>query len=126
MGANLSLQELIKLRDKLIEEILNNFSNWTNSIDSGISIIESNGIKIDSLKTTDNMLKELSDIPLYDEEYINKLGLILDKQKELIQTLEDNRRTLLEEANQFSKKNKVIDNYVSVNNDSIFIDRDIF
>lgn len=126
MGANLSLQELIKLRDKLIEEILNNFSNWTNSIDSGISIIESNGIKIDSLRTTDNMLKELSDIPLYDEEYINKLGLILDKQKELIQTLEDNRRTLLEEANQFSKKNKVIDNYVSVNNDSIFIDRDIF
>lgn len=126
MGADLSLQKLIKLRDKLIEEILNNFSNWTNSIDSGISIIESNGIKIDSLRTTDNMLKELSDIPLYDEEYINKLGLILDKQKELIQTLEDNRRTLLEEANQFSKKNKVIDNYVSVNNDSIFIDRDIF
>ncbi len=42
MDTNINYEELLDIRSKLVDDMLNNFSSWDGEIETGIKIIEEN------------------------------------------------------------------------------------
>ena len=123
MVTNINHQELLDRRDKVIDAIIENFNSWDGTMESGIRVIEVNGVELDKLETIN---LQLSRFPVaYNEDYINKINRILVKQKEIHQDIKNQQETLLAKLQQISKKDQVIKSYMSINKESVFIDKDI-
>ena len=123
MVTNINHQELLDRRDKVIDTIFENFNSWDGNMESGIRVIDVNGVELDKLETIN---LQLSRFPVaYNEDYINKINRILVKQKEIHQDIKNQQETLLAKLQQISKKDQVIKSYMSINKESVFIDKDI-
>ena len=125
MGENLEIIALIEARNEIFEEILSNMRTWDSNIESGISLIESNQVSLDNLKTLNSEIYKINATSIYDEEYSYKLNLISKELEKLTNALRGKQSNLLDGKQQLNKKNQVINSYLSVNKESIFIDKDV-
>ena len=82
-------------------------------------------INIDRIQEINNELYSMTDEVNSDENYLEKLNLIMAEVGSLSDKLKTKRVTLLEGKNQLSKRNKVMDSYISNHNDPVFIDKDV-
>lgn len=123
MVTNINHQELLDLRNKIIDIVIENLNTWDDDIETGIKIIEDNQLEFDKLSTLD---LQLSRFPLaHTDEYLNKINLIIEKQGNLDEAIKIKRQSLLESMQQMSKKDQVIKSYININKGSLFIDKDI-
>ena len=124
MDANIDVQSLVDLRNNILEEILHNLRDWDNTLESGINLIESNQINLNRIADVNSKLYEATKIE-YDESYIVKLNLILTEIEKLTISLRGKREDLIVSKQQVNKKDQVISSYISGDNKSIFIDKDV-
>lgn len=125
MGSNLEYEKLVKERNKIIDNILENIKSWDEEIESGIDLVDNNRIEIDKIKKINIEIDSINIYKLHDDQYREKLNLLYMKQKEFFKTLELRQRQLINEKEQLNKKNQVKENYISKKQESIFIDKDI-
>lgn len=123
MGTNLTNEEIVQKMDGSMNKVLNNLKSWDGTVESGIKIVENNEIYFDEFKTLNLLLKDQT--ITYDEEYLEKVNAVLYEHKKLTSGLKIEQDRLVVSMQQLSKKDSVINSYISVKNDPIFIDKDI-
>ena len=125
MDTNLNIITLLKSRNEILDDILNNMRTWDNSIESGISIIESNQLGLYEIGNLNTKIYSITDTFTNDEDYNYKLNLIMQELEDLTVSLKGKRNTMLDEKKQFNKKDQVIKSYISINREPVFIDKDV-
>lgn len=125
MGTDLEIQKLVDIRNEILDGIISNLKSWDNEIESGIELIESNQISLSNLTDVNHKLFDLSEDGLYDEEYNSKLNLLMNELKKLTEGLKGKKKELIKAKEQLGKKDQVIQNYISLKRESVFIDKDV-
>ena len=123
MGANIDNKEVIMKMDNIVDKVLNNFKSWDGILESGIKIIEDNEVYLNEFKTLDLHIKDKN--ISYDEKYLSKMNEIIYEHKKLTGALKIEQNQLIVLMQQLNKKDDVINSYISVKKDSVFIDKDI-
>ena len=123
MVTNINYEELLDLRNKLVDNILSNFESWDGQIETGTDIIRANQEEIDKIETLNLQLSRFPEAQ--DQKYISKLNIMISEQRKLHEAIQNKQKVLLQNMQQLSKKDQVIKSYISVNKKSIFIDKDV-
>ena len=117
MGSNI---DLIREREDILDEILFRLNNWDCSPEAGVKIIEDNNKGFKRLKDIEDRLNGL-----VDEQTGEKYQLLLKKQNEFVEQLGKVRELLIKEREQFTKKDKIKNNYIAKKVNPVFIDKDL-
>lgn len=125
MGANIEYDKLTQSRNKIIDEILDNIKNWNGDIETGIELVNNNGIDIDKVKKINEEIDSLNMANYPNDEYREKLNALYIEQKNLFKVLEKKQGDLMDEKQQLSKKEDVVKSYISKKGNPIFIDKDV-
>ena len=125
MGTDLNVQELLKAKNQVLDNILSNLKNWDGEIITGIDLIESNQEYLDELRDLNEKLNKSEATSTYDEEYEYKLNLIIEEQRKLTQSLKEKQDGLKDNMEQIKKKDKVINSYMSTDKEPIFINKEL-
>lgn len=120
MGTDINTEILLKRRLEILDIILEDIRSWDGTIESGLEIVDLCEENLNELKCIQS-----HHIEIHDEEYEEKLLILLGEQKRFTKGLKDRQDELLYSIQQLNKKKDVVDNYISVNKKSIFIDKDI-
>lgn len=123
MGANLTTVEIVQKMNEVVDKVLSNLKSWDSTLESGIKIVEVNEMNFDELKTLNLLLKDPA--ITYDEDYLQKLNEVLYEHQKLIVGLKVEQERLVLLMEQLNKKDHVINSYISVKKDPVFIDKDI-
>lgn len=105
--------------ENILDDILKEFDRYDGSMDSGIEVIQSNQISIEKLQTV------VDDKNIILDKYRHKVALIMNKQNNLLKSLDKDKKALLRKLEQINKKNKVVNNYMTAITKPIFIDKDM-
>lgn len=125
MGTDLRLKDLLERKDNLLDSILDGIRGWDGTIESGIDLIESNQEKLDSIKKINSELYSIEEDLVEMDSYNEKLNLIVKELGQLTTSMKEARKSVIQEKKVLERKNEVLDNYISKNNKSIFIDKDV-
>lgn len=125
MGTNLNPEVLLNLRSEILDSVLKSIRAWDETMESGIYIIESTAVNLDSVESINKKISQLDNGLKYDEEYKNKLEEIIREQGNLIEFIRIGQKGLLEGIKQVKKSNQVLNNYIKTNRQPIFIDKDL-
>lgn len=125
MGTDISLQDLLDRKNQLLDSILSGIRGWDGTIEAGIDLIESNQEKLDSIKEINRQLYSIEENLVEMDSYNEKLKLIADELGQLTTSMKEARKLVIQEKKVLERKNEVLDNYISKNNKSIFIDKDV-
>lgn len=116
---------LLNQRDTVLDIVIDNFNTWDKSIESSIEILESNEKNLEKIKDINDSLTRLSTSDIFDEVYRGKIEVILTRQEGLIDFLMEEKGKVSNSIRQLNKKDQVVNNYISQNKESIFIDKDL-
>lgn len=116
---------LLNQRDTVLDIVIDNFNTWDRSIESSIEILESNEKNLGKIKDINDSLTRLSTSDIFDEVYRGKIEVILTRQEGLIDFLMEEKGKVSNSIRQLNKKDQVVNNYISQNKESIFIDKDL-
>lgn len=123
MDTNIDYKELLKERDESVDRILKNFKFWNGGIDEVIELFKENQEEMEKI---DTLNLQLSRYPrAQNDEYILKIEKIIEEQKKIQTIIKETQDALLKNMQQLSKKDKVIKNYISIEKNSVFIDKDV-
>lgn len=106
-------------RIKLLEKIIENLNNWDGNIESAIDLAEKNNEILEEIRQNNTI--ENVDSALYEKKLIEAIEQLRD----FISSLNSSRDLLLEENKQLNLKDKVLKNYITQVDDTVFIDKDI-
>ncbi|TJX66277.1 hypothetical protein E8P77_08475 [Soehngenia saccharolytica] len=106
-------------RIKLLEKIIENLNNWDGNIESAIDLAEKNNEILEEIRQNNTI--ENVDSSLYEKKLIEAIEQLRD----FISSLNSSRDLLLEENKQLNLKDKVLKNYITQVDDTVFIDKDI-
>ena len=123
MGSNLDNKELVLKMKDIVDKVLNNLKSWDGILESGILIVEENETYFDEFKTLSLLLNDRS--ITYDTEVLKKMDEVIYEHKKLTVALKIEQDQLVVLMQQLNKKDDVINSYISVKKDSVFIDKDI-
>ncbi|MBP1042004.1 hypothetical protein I6N95_13365 [Vagococcus sp. BWB3-3] len=102
--------------EDLLDKMLENISRWDQTAEDGMVVIQNNQ------KLMAPYQGQL-ETGLFDNKS-NKLALLIQSTKEIQQCLKSKRQVVLNEINQITKTDKIIDGYLIQHKESVFIDRD--
>lgn len=123
MGSDINSQELLKIQDNILDNMINRIKSWDKSPEIAMEIIEKNEVDIDKLQSIEKSLKE-KNISYGHRAYLDKVTFILEEERIILSTLSKRKDEVGDIINQLSKKDKIKNNYIKQNKNSIFIDQD--
>lgn len=113
-------QDLLKEKEQLVDEILENLSNWNKNSDEAITILKKNNKIIAFMQKIDeNLSVHEKDIQKHQQQ--KKMTKIIEKQKEMIAFLSTEKEIKREQLIQISSKEKVVSNYINLQKKSAFV-----
>lgn len=125
MGEDMNRTELIKKKEVILDEILQNVRSWDKTIETGISIIESNQELLEKVDLLNVKLSETSQ-GNHDETSCNiKLIMISKELEQLINWMKDLKKSVLDDKRTLEKREDVVGSYIAANSNSVFIDKDV-
>ncbi|MBM6614705.1 hypothetical protein JTF06_07355 [Desemzia sp. RIT804] len=111
-----------KKRSEILEQLLQNLKTWDRTSEAASGIIKKNEFLLTELKTENLMLKQVGS-ELYSKEEQKQIAAIIEGQQILLTIIKQDRTAILEKMKQVNQKNKVVDNYYSSFQQSIFVDK---
>lgn len=112
-------------RIEILENILKKIKGWDKTYEMGIEIIETIETGLEELKEISNLLETVLGFIPFSETYGEKIVIVMDEYRVLLDKLEIEREKLLELIKETKLKEKVKDNYILNDKGSIFIDKDL-
>lgn len=125
MGENLSFDELIREKESILDDILLNIRSWDRTIESGISIIESNQELLGAIDSINARLSESGNSHHEEASCNYKLIMISKELEQLINWMKGLKKSILDEKKSLEKKEDIIKNYMANNSNPIFLDKKI-
>lgn len=112
------------LRMDVLETIKILLDSWNGSAEEAVTLIAENEQNMDQLKKIEQRLSE-DEAFQYTSVEKQLLTVIIPQQQKMIATIRSEKTNLMNKMKQINQKNKVRDNYVSVQRESVFVDRGI-
>lgn len=113
-----------KLRTDVLENIKALLDSWNGSAEEAVALISENEQNMDQLKKIEEQLNE-DEAFQYTLVEKQLLSVIIPKQQQMIAVIRGEKSSLMNKMKQINQKNKVRDNYVSVQRAPVFVDRGI-
>lgn len=124
MGKDISTKILIDSRVEIVERILSRLRFWDGGMESGVDLVETNQGDYDQLKCANEKLSKFRISTRDEQEYKDKLEELVKEQNKLSQALKKEQDDLLQGMKELGKKSKVMSSYISVKQESVFVDKD--
>lgn len=110
-------------KEQLIESIAEQLNSWDSTVESALTILETNNETIQQLivvdkKIPDNALEE------FNKKNHDQWAELLNTQKKLMQVVQEAQTETQQQLKQISNKEKVVSSYISLQNKSMFIEKD--
>ena len=113
-----------KLRTDVLENIKALLDSWNGSAEEAVTLITENEQNMDQLKKIELQLSE-DEAFQYTSVEKQLLSVIIPQQQQMIATIRSEKINLMNKMKQLNQKNKIRDNYVSMQRASVFVDRGI-
>lgn len=110
-------------KNRLMDEMLDYLSSWDESVEEALQIVEKNRLFIESMKNLDKLLTD-EELKRYNQTHQEKWEEIIEKQKELRTVIFSRKDILEKKLVQMGKKDKIVSNYISLQKDTAFIEKD--
>lgn len=117
------VNKLLTQKENLILEITNQLMTWDATADHGIHLLAENDRKFNQMKEIDVGIPE-EQLIAFNEKYKEHWLRIINLQQELMKTVEEEKTHAQEQLAQIDQKQKVVSNYMTVKNKSIFLEKD--
>lgn len=116
-------EKLILAKDQLMNEMQDRLINWDKSHDAAIDILEKNNLSVIAMQEVDQDLttEQLNE---YNAKRLAMWQEIIAKQKELIEAVQAKKDQVEEQLVQMGQKDKVVSSYISLQNNSAFVEKD--
>ena len=109
-------------RFELLNLIYRQLMTWDGTSANANKIIEENKLLMTELKTVDDVLSNHGHGE-YSEIERQHVASIVKAQKDLLDVIKQDRTAILQKMKQVNQKNKIVDNYYSSFQQSIFVDK---
>lgn len=116
--------EWAELRTNVLENIMILMETWNGSPDEAVEIIAGNQENLDHLKVIEQKLSEDAAFQ-YTQAEKQLLTVIIPRQQQMMAAIRGEKLKLMNKMKQINQKNKIRDNYVSVERASVFIDKGV-
>jgi hypothetical protein len=121
----MSSHDFIKIKESIFDEILQNIRSWDKTLESGISIIEANQEMLEQINDINFKLDRIEH-NISDESNCNQKIIMISRELEqLISWMKELKNPLLDDKRHLEKKNDVVESYIAVNSNSVFVDKNI-
>ena len=117
------VDELLKQKENLILDITNHSISWDGSMDHALQILSENDDKFKQMSQLDREVSA-EELNTFNEKYRNHWQKLINTQQELMQAVRAGQAVNQEQLSQIDNKQKIVENYMSVKNKSIFIEKD--
>lgn len=118
-----SQEEFIRAKDLLVNEMQERLIHWDQSQTEAIDILEKNNVSIEAMQKIDEELTKDA-LNEYNEKHLEIWQEIIAKQKELIASVQAKKDQVEEQLVQMGQKDKVVSSYISLQNNSAFVEKD--
>lgn len=125
MDEAISISLLTKEKEMLLDQILENIRSWDKTLESGISIIESNQELLEEIDFINVRLSESGHENNNETSCNSKLIMISKELEQLISWMKNLKKSVLEEKRVLEKKEEMVGSYIATNNNSVFIDKNV-
>lgn len=115
--------EQLNKKEHLILEITNQLINWDQSLNHAVEILTKNDERFKKLKALDQVISD-EELIEFNEKYKDNWLKIFNMQQELMDLVQKEQNQIQEQLVQIDNKKKVVSNYMSLTNKSIFIEKD--
>lgn len=120
-----NIRALERERKDVLDDTVKEIKNWDGSYEMGIVIIEDVDLSIEELKRLNNLLESSLGPSAFTETYNEKMLVLAEEYEMLLKKLDIEKRRLLKLIQEIKLKEKVKDNYISRDKESVFIDKDL-
>lgn len=103
----------------ILEKLTQHLNAWDGTSEAANKIIEQNKSLLTELKKVDAKLGE------YSQDEQQQVSGIIEAQQKLLTVIKTERKNLLDKMKQVNKKDKVVKNYYSSFQQSIFVDKGV-
>lgn len=117
------LNKLLIQKENLILDITNHLISWDGSSEHAATILSDNDKKFQQLIELDAQLTD-DEITEFNEKYRNHWQKMVVTQQELMQEIDSSKVINQQQLSQIDNKQKIVTNYMSIKNKSIFIEKD--
>ena len=117
------VKKLLNQKENLILEIINQLMTWDDTVDHAMHLLAENDQNFNQLKEIDAGISE-EELITFNGKYKEHWLRIINLQQELMKTVEDEKTHTQEQLAQIDQKQKVVSNYMTVKNKSIFVEKD--
>lgn len=115
--------EQLNKKEHLILEITNQLINWDNSLNHAVEILKKNDERFNQLTALDEVISD-EHLAEFNEKYKDNWMNIFNMQQELMNLVQKEQNQIQEQLVQIDNKKKVVSNYMSLSNKSIFVEKD--
>ena len=117
------MNQWLEQKEKLVLDITNHLIEWDGSAGHAVQILSDNDEKFKQLNQLDRQVSA-DELNTFNEKYRNHWQKLINTQQELMQSIQAEQVENQEQLAQIDNKEKVVKNYMSVKNKSIFIEKD--
>ena len=111
-----------KNRSEILNQLFRQLMSWDGTSSNANKIIIENQNLLAELKEIDFLLNQQGD-GKYNEMEQQHVASIVKAQKDLLVVIKQDRTEILDKMKQVNQKNKIMDNYYSSFQQSIFVDK---
>ncbi|WP_051912682.1 hypothetical protein [Carnobacterium funditum] len=115
-------KEWSQLRSDLLEKIWQSVTSWDGTTEEALKITEKNQENLSQWQKVTKQVANEEHLP-YTETEKEKQVDILSCQQNILAAITSERSLVMSQMKQINQKNKVRDNYVSVQREPLFIDK---
>lgn len=119
----LTENDYLRRKKDLMLEIASTLDNWNESVEDALKILEENNKRFKKLAEIDIKLSD-DELETFNKESKKDWKVILKKQKELTMCIREEHKKVQEQLSQVSNKQKIVTNYISLKEKSIFVEED--
>lgn len=118
----MNISDVKEQKAVLLQVIQNNLESWDKTAEDAVRIFEANQLEFEKLQELEIELLEDEAVEL-NSQFKNQLEAILTKQQELLQVVAEEKKHIQNQLSQLGQKNKVVSNYIAMQNKSLFIEK---
>lgn len=107
----------------LIGDIAEQLESWDFTVEHAITILETNNETFQQMIVIDQKIPA-GTLELLNAEINEQWVRLLHTHQKLVQTIQEEKTEIQKQLVQISNKEKVVSNYISLQNKSIFIEKD--
>lgn len=119
----MEVTEFLEKKQTILNQIHDNLKSWNDSYKGAQAILEENEGHFQVLRSLDEQLAE-AEARRLNVRFEGQWCELLEMQREVLACVQEERQEIQGNVNQVSNKEKIVSNYIALQEKSIFVERD--